>query len=115
MRQRENTNGGVHTKIDRLANSAGANEKALCGQSRIAYAFVRAFMLTGDEQYLEQAHYALKFLYDHGWNEGWYFVTDAQGNHISHWGHDSWWSFQQHYALVGVTAMVEATGGTMTG
>lgn len=113
MRQRDNINGGFHTSIDRQGNSTGTNEKALCGQSRIAYAFVRAFMLTGDEQYLEQAHHALKFLYDHGWNDGWYFVTDTQGNHISHWGHNDWWSFQQHYALVGVAAMVEATGGTM--
>ncbi|MBN1600741.1 MAG: AGE family epimerase/isomerase [Chitinispirillaceae bacterium] len=113
MRQRDNTYGGFHTSIDRQGNSTGANEKALCGQSRVAYTFIRAFMLTGDEQYLEQAHHALKFLYDHGWNDGWYFITDAQGNHINHWGHDDWWSFQQHYALVGVTAMVEATGGTM--
>jgi len=113
MRQRDNTNGGFYTNIDRQGNSTGANEKALCGQSRIAYAFVRAFMLTGDETYLEYAHHALKFLYQHGWNDGWYFVTDLQGGYVSHWGHNDWWSFQQHYALVGITAMVEATGGTM--
>ncbi len=111
MRQRDNTNGGFYTNIDRQGNWTGANEKALCGQSRIAYAFVRAFMVTGDEQYLEYAHHALKFLYDHGWNNGWYFITDVAGNYVSHWGHNDWWSFQQHYALIGITAMVEATGG----
>ena len=66
---------------------------------------------TGDEQYLEYARHALKFLYDHGWNNGWYFITDIAGNYVSHWGHNDWWSFQQHYALVGISAMVEATGG----
>jgi mannose/cellobiose epimerase-like protein (N-acyl-D-glucosamine 2-epimerase family) len=110
---RDNTNGGYYTNINRQGYSTGANEKALCGQSRIAYAFTRAFMVTGDEQYLEQAHHALKFLYDHGWNNGWYFITDSAGNYVSHWGHNNWWSFQQHYALVGITAMVEATGGNM--
>jgi mannose/cellobiose epimerase-like protein (N-acyl-D-glucosamine 2-epimerase family) len=113
MKQRDNTNGGFYTNIDRQGNWTGANEKALCGQSRIAYAFVRAFMVTGDEQYLEYARHALKFLYDHGWNNGWYFITDIAGNYVSHWGHNDWWSFQQHYALVGISAMVEATGGNI--
>lgn len=113
MHQRDNTNGGFYTHIDRQGNPTGENIKALCGQSRIAYTFVRAFMVTGDEQYLEYAHYALKFLYDHGWNNGWYFVTQLDGDYMSHWGHNDWWSFQQHYALVGISAMVEATGGTV--
>ncbi len=113
IKTRDNTNGGFYTNIDRQGNPTSANEKALCGQSRVAYAFTRAFMVTGDEQYLEQAHHALKFLYDHGWNNGWYFVTDLAGNYVNHWGHNDWWSFQQHYALVGISAMVEATGGAM--
>ncbi len=111
--QRDNDRGGYYTNIDRQGNPTSANEKALCGQSRIAYTFVRAFMVTGDEQYLSMARYALKFLYDHGWNNGWYFITDLAGNYINHWGHNDWWSFQQHYALVGITAMVEATGGNV--
>jgi mannose/cellobiose epimerase-like protein (N-acyl-D-glucosamine 2-epimerase family) len=113
MKSRDNTNGGFYSFITRQGYSANVNEKALCGQSRIAYAFTRAFMVTGEEQYLEQAHHALKFLYDHGWNNGWYFATDLAGNYINHWGHDNWWGFQQCYALVGIAAMVEATGGTM--
>jgi mannose/cellobiose epimerase-like protein (N-acyl-D-glucosamine 2-epimerase family) len=112
-KQRDNVNGGYYTNINRQGYSTGANEKALCGQSRIAYAFTRAFMLTGEEQYLEMAHHALKFLYTHGWNNGWYFITDSTGNYIDHWGHNDWWSFQQHYALIGISAMVEATGGNM--
>ena len=108
---RDDVNGGFYTFIDRQGNPTGENLKSLCGQSRLGYAFTRAFMLTGDESYLDLAHHALKFLYDHGYNNGWYFVTDAAGNYVSHWGHDNWWSFQQHYALLGIAAMVEATGG----
>ncbi len=110
---RDNINGGYYTNINRQGYSTGANEKALCGQSRIAYTFVRAFMVTGDDKYLELAHHALKFLYSHGWNNGWYFVTDSTGKYVDHWGHNDWWSFQQHYALIGIAAMVEATGGNM--
>lgn len=110
---RDNVNGGVHTHVDRQGNPLGINEKSMCGQSRAAYAFVRAFMLTGEERYLEHAHHALKFLYDHAYNNGWYFVTNNAGNYVPHWGHNEWWSFQQHYALVGITAMVEATGGNL--
>ncbi|MBN2736303.1 MAG: carbohydrate binding domain-containing protein [Spirochaetales bacterium] len=111
--QRDDVNGGFYTHIDREGNPTGENIKALCGESRIAYTFVRAFMVSGDEAYLELARHALKFLYEHGWNNGWYFVTDLQGNYINHWGHNDWWSFMQHYALVGITAMVEVTGGTV--
>jgi mannose/cellobiose epimerase-like protein (N-acyl-D-glucosamine 2-epimerase family) len=112
-KQKDNINGGYYTNINRQGYSNGANEKALCGQSRIAYTFTRAFMVTGDENYLELAHHALKFLYTHGWNNGWYFITDSTGKYIDHWGHNDWWSFQQHYALIGISAMVEATGGNM--
>lgn len=110
---RDDVNGGVYTHVDRQGNPLAINEKSMCGQSRAAYAFVRAFMLTGDEMYLEHAHHALKFLYDHAYNNGWYFVTTNAGNYVPHWGHNEWWSFQQHYALVGITAMVEATGGNL--
>ena len=111
LRARDDANGGFYTFIDRQGNPTGENTKSLCAQSRLGYAFTRAFALTGDEAYLDHAHHALKFLYDHGWRNGWRFATDIQGNDISHWGHDNWWSFQQHYALVGIAAMVEVTGG----
>ncbi len=110
---RDDANGGFYTFINRQGNPTSENTKSLCGQSRLGYAFTRAFALTGDESYLDDAHHALKFLYDHGYNNGWYFVTDVQGNYKSHWGHDDWWSFQQHYALVGIAAMVEVTGGEL--
>jgi mannose/cellobiose epimerase-like protein (N-acyl-D-glucosamine 2-epimerase family) len=110
-RGRDDVNGGFYTSLDRAGNPTTENIKSMCGQSRIAYAFVRAFMLTGDTAYLDNARHALAFLYEHAYNNGWYFATDIYGNYISHWGHNDWWSFQQHYAMVGITAMVEATAG----
>ncbi len=109
---RDDVNGGFYTYIDRQGHPTSTNTKSLCAQSRLGYAFTRAFALTGDESYLDDAHHALKFLYDHGWDDGWLFATDIQGGYIPHWGHhDAWWSFQQHYALVGIAAMAEVTGG----
>ncbi|MES2822504.1 MAG: cellulose binding domain-containing protein [Pseudomonadota bacterium] len=112
---RDNVNGGFHTFINRDGSPSGANQKSMNGQSRLAYGFTRAFQLTGDDKYLEHAHHALRFLYDHAWQEGWYFVTDDRGVPIANqFANVRWWSFQQHYALLGMGAMVEATGGQMT-
>jgi mannose/cellobiose epimerase-like protein (N-acyl-D-glucosamine 2-epimerase family) len=112
---RDNVNGGFHTFINRDGSPSGANQKSMNGQSRLAYGFTRAFQLTGDDKYLEHAHHALRFLYDHAWQEGWYFVTDDRGVPIANqFANVRWWSFQQHYALLGMGAMVEATGGLMT-
>jgi len=111
LRARDDVHGGFYTFINRQGNPTSENTKSLCAQSRLGYAFTRAFALTGNEAYLDHAHHALKFLYDHGWSDGWLFATNIEGGYIPHWGHDSWWSFQQHYALVGIAAMVEVTGG----
>ncbi|MES2675367.1 MAG: cellulose binding domain-containing protein [Pseudomonadota bacterium] len=112
---RDNVNGGFHTFINRDGTPSGANQKSMNGQSRLAYGFTRAFQLTGDDKYLEHAHHALRFLYDHAWQEGWYFVTDDRGVPVANqFANVRWWSFQQHYALLGMGAMVEATGGEVS-
>lgn len=111
---RDNVNGGYYTSINRQGNPTTENIKSLCAQSRLAYSFVRAFAMTGKESYLDDAHHALKFLYSYGYNNGWLFASNIQGGRISHWGHNDWWSFQQHYALVGISAMVEVTGGELS-
>ena len=110
---RDDAHGGFYTDLNRDGTPTNQNIKSMCAQSRVAYAFVRAFMLTGDETYLEHARHALAFLYSHAFNNGWYFVTDINGGYMPHWGHNDWWAFQQHYAMVGITAMVEATGGNI--
>ncbi len=83
-------------------------------QSRDAYGFTRAFMLTGNEAYLAYARRALDFMYAHDWdqaNGGWYAANDRAGNPAS--GTSPKAAFDQHYALVGMTAYYEATRDTL--
>jgi mannose/cellobiose epimerase-like protein (N-acyl-D-glucosamine 2-epimerase family) len=83
-------------------------------QSRDAYGFTRAFMLTGNEAYLTYARRALDFMYAHDWdnvNGGWYAQNNRAGAPAS--GTDPKAAFDQHYALVGVTALYEATRDTL--
>ena len=93
-------------------------------QSRVAYAFAKAFMLTGDVAYLDEAEHALAFLYAHGKDEedgGWWFTTDEQGGvapwmPCEEWDPNEWkWSFSQFYPLLGVRAVTEATLGASEG
>ena len=106
--------GGFFTFLDQTGNPKSTN-KSFQVQSRDAYAFVHAFMVSGDESYLAAGRQALDFLYAHGWdanNGGFVFLGDQQGNWLpapSGVPSDKW-SFTQHYALAGPTAMCEATG-----
>ena len=112
--------GGFFSFVDADGNITNQDVKALCPQSRLGYAYARAFMVTGDTTYLHYAHRALKFLYSHGWDEangGWYFTTNRSGEVVDGQG---WWdkwnttykeAFQQHYALLGIGALCDATGG----
>lgn len=118
-------NGGFFSNISRngtVLTSKEANiatkiyfEKSLISQTRQAYGFARAFMLTGDENYLTYSKSALNFLFNHGWdttNEGWYTFAKSDGSIDN----DRWWNpntgkwgFTQHYALLGIIANYEAT------
>ncbi len=83
-------------------------------QSRDAYGFTRAFMLTGNEAYLTYARRALDFMYAHDWdnvNGGWYAANDRAGNPAG--PTDPKAAFDQHYALLGITSYLEATRDTL--
>lgn len=88
--------------------------KAFLSQSRNAYAFSKAFMVTGDRDYLEYADGALRFMYQHGWdaaNGGWWGQMELNGSiNTGRWYNNSRWSFWQHYMLLGPTALYEANG-----
>ena len=119
---RDTVDGGYFCYLNRDGTQVLDSLKAMVGQSRLAYSFSRAFMLTGNEAYLEQAQHALDFLYEHGWdqvNGGWFFTTDAAGTLApwnQWWDPNTWkWSFHQHYALVGIGAMAEAAGEVYDG
>lgn len=114
---RDDQLGGFHSFVESAGGVTEQTDKSLVGQSRDAYGFARAFMLTGDEAYLDHAEHALEFLVEHGWDEdngGWIFTTDEAGEPAALFG-EEWdpntfkWSFAQHYALVGLAAVCEAT------
>ena len=112
----DNVNGGFFSNVKVDGTVTDMNSKALVGQTRHAYGFTRAFMLTGDENYLTYANSALDFLYNHGWdntNGGWYYSTNKTGDlfALNQWWNPNTfkWGFQQHYGLVGIIANYEAT------
>ncbi len=111
----DSINGGFYTNVDRQGNviASWGTYKNLVTNSRDAYGFTRAFMLTGDERYLVMARNALRWLYQHAWdqtNGGWISTLDRLGNPSP--ATQTKTAFDQHYALVGIAAYVEATQDT---
>lgn len=104
--------GGFYENVERDGTPSGTS-KTMLGNSRTAYGMVRAFMLSGDTTYLNYARRALDFNYSHAWDRvysGWFNELDREGNVLpSGQRNNDKWSFMQHYALLGITAMVEAT------
>jgi mannose/cellobiose epimerase-like protein (N-acyl-D-glucosamine 2-epimerase family) len=109
----DNSLGGFYTNVDKYGNVTGTNKNTL-SQSRDTYGYVRAFMLTGNESYLGYARGALNFMYSHAWDKsygGWFTNLDKNGNPVN--SKETKDAFNQHYALLGITAYFEATGDTM--
>lgn len=105
--------GGYFTNIDRYGNvitSWGTN-KNLLTQTRNAYGFVRAYMMTGHDDYRYYADEALEFMYENAWDDahgGWYSQLDINGNPQGATNGRS--AFDAHYALLGPAAAFEAFG-----
>jgi len=97
-----------------LTGSPSSSRKDMLPQTRNAYAFAKAFQVTGDTDYLTYADGALRYLYDFGWDEtygGWWARVNANGSvNTGFWANDSRWSFWQHYMLLGPSAYLEVTG-----
>ncbi|KAA3616898.1 MAG: T9SS C-terminal target domain-containing protein [Calditrichaeota bacterium] len=97
--------------------SDGYALKTMLSQTRNAYAMAKAFMITGDTSYIKYARGGLDFMYDHAWDSthgGWYNEMARNGrilaqNETGTWNNGRKWSFMQHYALLGIASMVEAT------
>jgi len=118
---RDNIHGGFFsfTKTDGTVGTD--RRKGFVTTSRDAWTFTRAFMVTGDETYLDHAAHALAYLYSHGWdntNGGWFFTSDELGNltpYSPYWNPNTYkWSFVQHYALLGIGASCDATRDATT-
>ena len=110
--------GGFFSSVGVNGTLLNSNRKSLICQTRHGYGFTRAFMLTGDEMYLDYANSALNFLFASGWdttNEGWYCFANQDGtlDNRSGWNpNNKKWGFQQHYAMLGIIANYEATQDT---
>jgi len=105
----DDTYGGFFVEVGKSGNILNNNNKSLVSESRDAYGFTRAFMLTGNEEYLDYAKSALDFMYEHLWDEqygGWHRRCNRSGNY-PYLGEKT--AFDQHYALLGITAYYEAT------
>ena len=118
---RDNVNGGFFTFVKTDGTVGTDRRKGFVTTTRDAWTFSRAFMVTGDETYLDHAAHALQFLFAHAWdstNGGWYFTGDERGNltpYQNGWDPNTWkWSFVQHYALLGIGASCDATRDTAT-
>ena len=112
----DSVNGGFYTNVDRQGNviTSWGTYKNLVTNSRDAYGFTRAFMLTGDERFLAMARNALRWIYQHAWDNAhgvWISTLDRLGNPSP--ATQTKVAFDQHYALVGIAAYVEATRDTM--
>ena len=92
--------------------------------SRLVYGFASAFLMTGDDRYLEAAEEGTKYLREHmrsvDTSENiafWYHGIDIKGNHerkvfASEFGddYDAIPAYEQIYALAGPTQTYRATG-----
>ncbi len=107
---RDDVNGGFFSYVT-VDGSVGSNHtKGFVTTSRDAWTFSRAFMVSGDEIYLDHAAHALEHLFSHGWDStygGWYFSGNELGTPNSINGSKS--AFVQHYALLGIGAYCDAT------
>jgi mannose/cellobiose epimerase-like protein (N-acyl-D-glucosamine 2-epimerase family) len=108
----DSVNGGFSNGVDRTGKTIAGwgTNKGVVVQSRDAYGFTRAYMLTGNETYLVYARRALDFLYAHLWDNtygGWFSATNVAGIPLAPTGTKT--AFDQHYALLGPAAYVEAT------
>lgn len=116
----DSKNGGFYTYVNNDGSiDQSKTYKIAFIQSRNAYAFARAYQLTGKKEYLNYARNALDFMYKNAWdqkNGGWNQEMNQDGSLVTQpcegmdWNSVKW-SFNQLYALCGISAMVDATRG----
>ena len=112
--------GGFYTYVNKDGSiDTSKTYKVALIQSRDAYAFARAYQLTGNKEYLKFARKGLDFMYENAWdnvNSGWNQEMNRDGSLSStplegmDWNSMKW-SFNQYYAICGISAMYDATRG----
>lgn len=114
----DNVNGGYFTYVNKDGSvDKSKTYKVALIQSMDAYAFARAYQLTGKKEYLDFARRGLDFMYKNAWDkahDGWYQEMNSNGTLASkplegmNWNSVKW-SFNQFYAMSGICAMYDAT------
>ena len=112
----DSVQGGFYINIDRTGNliSSWGTGKNTLNQSRDAYGFLRAYMLTGNTRFLVYARRALDFLYRSGWdnaNGGWYNEISKNGVPSNPGTNKT--AYYQHNAILGMMASVEVTDDSL--
>jgi cellobiose epimerase len=105
--------GGFWTDVDVAGRMISGSGKNMMNQTRDAYGFTRAFQLTGDTAYLTYARRALDFMYKSAWDKtygGW--TDNVNKNGVPTDPNASKSAYNQHYAMLGITAYYEATRDT---
>ena len=109
--------GGFFSYVNREGNPTD-DIKTMISQTQNAYAFARAFMVTGDTSYLRYSNGALQFMSNYLWNEtigGWYVSASANGDILEADPGNRKDIFFQHYANLGMVAMADATAAARFG
>lgn len=101
--------GGFFVDVNKYGNVTNSNYKTIVNNSRNTYGFTRAYMLTGNEDFLEMAESGIEFMQNYLWDNeygGWYNQCNRNGSYPST---GTKTAFDQHYGLLGLTAYYEAT------
>jgi len=81
----DHDNGAFITNLDREWKQFDGTDKFPGMISRHIFSYSVAFLLTGDEKYIEIAAKTVDFLLDHAWDQdhgGWFDTLDEKGNPI---------------------------------
>jgi len=111
--------GGYFTLVREDGTIPDPNYKSTLSQSRVAYAFARAYMVTGNREYLTFARRAVDFMAAHSWdrqNGGFHTCVGLDGESLDHSPafdrvsehQRQKWSFMQEYGLLGIAAVYDA-------
>ena len=101
--------GAFHTYLDRQWRPGSNSEKFPSMISRNIFGYAAAYLMTGEENYLQIARNTVDFLLKHAWDEefgGWYDILDRNGSPLARTKD----SFIQVYAITGLVMYYIVTG-----
>ena len=101
--------GAFHTYLDRQWRPGSNSEKFPSMISRNIFGYAAAYLMTGEENYLQIARNTVDFLLKHAWDEefgGWYDILDRNGSPLARTKD----SFIQVYAITGLVMYYIVSG-----